>query len=138
MVRVLQLQLRMADRPLPRHIRYVSAGARPTTVRRVDPQTLEVTFPDGLLSNRELRPDRSRYLPMAPGTRVELEGYRVEVLADAPNAGPTRARFTFAKPLEDPSLAFYRWDERKFVPFVPPAMGEEVVVPGAVLPVGFE
>jgi hypothetical protein len=107
-------------------------------VLRTAPQTLEVTFQDGLLSNPELSPDRSRRLAMPPGTTVELEGFRVEVLADQLNAGPTRARFTFDKPLEHPSLAFYRWDERGFVPFSPPAIGQQVELPGAVLPVGFE
>lgn len=137
-VRIVQIGLRLAGGPLPRHIRFMSAGSKPTSVERTGPASLELTFPDGLFSNRELRPDRSRRLAMPPGTTVQLEGYRVEVLEAAPNAGPTRARFTFEKPLDDPSLAFYRWDERRFVPFVPPASGQRVVVPGAVLPVGFE
>jgi hypothetical protein len=137
-VRMVQIFMRMADAPLPAHIRNLSAGSKPTTVLRTGPQTLEITFHDGLLSNPELRPDRSRTLRMPAGTTVLLEGLHVEVLADLPDAGPTRARFTFDKPLEDPSFAFYRWAEREFVPFVPPPIGQQITLPGAVLPVGFQ
>jgi hypothetical protein len=135
-VRIVQLLMRLSDAPLPRHIRYISAGASKTTVRRVGPQTLEVEFENGLFSNPELRPERDRRIPMPAGTTVQLEGYRVEVVEARPNAGPTRARFTFDKPLEDPGLAFYRWGERSFVPFAVPPNGEPVVLPGAVMPIG--
>lgn len=137
-VRMLQIFMRMADEPLPAHIRNLSAGSKSTTVLRTGPNTLELTFQDGLLSNPELRPDRSRRLRMPAGTTVKLEGLQIEVLADLPDAGPTRARFSFDKALEDPSLAFYRWDERNFIPFTPPRIGEQQTLPGAVLPVGFE
>jgi hypothetical protein len=33
------------------------------------------------------------------------------------------------KPLEDPSLQWLRWDRREYVPFVPPKVGERVVLP---------
>ena len=137
-VRMVQIFMRMADAPLPAHIRNLTVGARPTNVTRTGPQTLELTFPDGLFTNPELRPDRSRRVRMPPGTRVELEGLRVEILDELPDGGPTRARFTFDKPLEDPSLAFYRWAERGFVPFTPPKVGDQTTLPGSVLPVGFE
>jgi hypothetical protein len=137
-VRVVQLFMRLSDEPLPRRVRYISAGAKPTTVRRAGANSLEVEFKDGLFSNPELRPERDRRLRMPPGSRVQLDGFYVEILADRPDAGPTRARFTFDKRLEDPSLAFYRWGERTFVPFAPPPLGEEVVLPGSRMPVGFE
>jgi hypothetical protein len=137
-VRMVQIFMRMADAPLPAHIRNLTVGGRPTSVLRTGPQTLELTFPDGLFTNPELRPDRSRRVRMPRGTIVELEGLRVEILEELPDAGPTRARFSFDKPLEDSSFAFYRWSERGFVPFTLPKLGEQVTLPGAVLPVGFE
>jgi hypothetical protein len=75
---------------------------------------------------------------MPAGTTCKLQGLQIEVLADLPDAGPTRARFSFDKPLEDPSLAFYRWDERTFIPFTPPRIGEQLTLPGAVLPGGIK
>lgn len=137
-VRVVQIFMRMTGEPLPARIRNLSVGARPTTVLRTGPQSLELTFPDGLFTNPELRPDRSRRVRMPAGSSVRMLGMQVEILEELPDAGPTRARFTFDKPLEDPSLAFYRWEERSFVPFAPPKLGEQTTLPGAVLPVGFE
>jgi hypothetical protein len=136
--RVLQIFMRMTDRPLPAHIRVLSAGSKPTTVLRTGPSTLEVSYPDGLFSRGELRPDRARMLRMPAGSQVQLKGLHIEVLAEQPDAGPTRVRFSFDKSLNDPSFAFYRWGEREFVVFAPPAVGEQTVLPGASLPVGFE
>lgn len=137
-VRVAQLFMRMADKRLPRHIRYISAGPGKTTLLRTGPRTLEVGFEGGLFSHPELRPERDPRLAMPPGTTVRLHGFQVDVLEARKDAGPTRVRVMFDRPLEDPSLAFYRWDERRFVPFAPPPVGARVELPGAVMPVGFE
>jgi hypothetical protein len=90
-VRVVQLYMRLSDAPLPRHLRYLSMGAKSTTLRRTGPQTLDVELEDGLFSNPELRADRDRHIAMPKDTTVQLEGFRVTVLEDAPDAGPTLA-----------------------------------------------
>jgi hypothetical protein len=137
-VRVVQLFMRMSDKPLPRRVRYISAGPRKTTFKRTAANTAEVEFEAGLFSSSELRPERHPHLRMPAGTTVQLEGCQIEVLADLPEAGPTRARFTFDKSLDDPALVLYRWQERRFVPFTPPRVGEAVVLQGSLEAVGFE
>jgi hypothetical protein len=136
-VRLVQLFKRIDGEPLPNRIRYISCGGQKTKIKRTGPSTLEVGFEGGLLSKYELGLHRDPRLEMPPGTKVRLEGFEVEVLHSVKNAGPDRARFTFDKPLEDPGIVFYRWSERRFVPFTPPALGAEVELPGAVAPVGF-
>ena len=69
---------------------------------------------------------------MTLGQRIELTGMSAEVITLTDDGRPSEARIRFAKPLEDPSLAWSRWDwgTSAYVPFVPPAVGETVQVPG--------
>jgi len=55
-----------------------------------------------------------------------------EVIALTDDGRPSEARIRFAKPLEDPSLAWLQWDwgRSAYLPFVPPAVGETVQIPG--------
>ena len=137
-VRLVQLTKRIAGAPLPKRIRALSgvpAGVPlPVLVTRTGERTLELHFRDGLLSppNSDLHRDRS--LPMPAGTEVHLSGFDVEVLTATVEGWPVDVKFTFDKPLEDPSLVFYRWKDRGFSLFTPPALGESVELPGASLP----
>jgi hypothetical protein len=47
---------------------------------------------------------------------------------------PGMRSFTFDQPLEDPSLAWDRWEDRGFLLFESPREGGQIVLPGAVLP----
>lgn len=63
--------------------------------------------------------------PLRAGDRVRLEGLDVEVL-EARAQGPTRLRFTFEAPLDDPSLLFLHWSGDAMRPFSPPPVGATV------------
>lgn len=131
-VRMVQLMKRVDGAPLPERFRTISCEPDGLTIARPSPTTLEVTFEHGLLSQplaNELH--RDRRIPMPVGTRVELSGFLVEVLHTTPDGRPDRVRFTFDKPLDDPSLAFVRFEQGRFVPFTPPVVGAVVEVPGA-------
>ena len=136
-VRIAYLFRHLSGEPLPSSVRYLASGPQATTLRRTGPNTLEAAFEGGLLQSRYLHLHRDPRLKMPVGAVVKLSGFSVEVLATSQASGPTRVRFTFAKPLEDPSLAFYRWDERQFVPFTPPGVGQERTLPAALMPVGW-
>ena len=137
-VRMVQFFKRIYGHPLPRRIRTISCGSQKTRVERTGPRTLEVTFEGGLISTPEVGLHRDPRFKLAPGSQVTLEGFQVEVLHSTEEKGPDRARFTFDKPLEDPSLVFYRWGERRYVRFVPPKLGEVVELPGAAVQLGLD
>jgi len=52
--------------------------------------------------------------PLLAGERVSLDHFTVDVLADD-GTWPTAARFTFDRPLDDPSLVFLAWRGGGFV-----------------------
>ena len=136
-VRIVQLMKRLDGKPLPRLFRAISCEPEPIRVMRTGLRTLEVHYERGLLS-KPMTDDlhRDARLAMPPGTQVKLTGFDVEVLHTTPDGRPDDVRFTFDVPLEDPDLVFYRWDEDKFVRFTPPAIGQQVALPGASAPLG--
>jgi hypothetical protein len=42
---------------------------------------------------------------------------------------PRRVRFTFDRPLEDPSYVWTRWEGFGYVPALPPPLGAKEVIP---------
>jgi hypothetical protein len=91
---------------------------------RVAPDTLELSCLDGaLLTSEWERLFRADNLPLSAGATVSLDGLTVEIVKD--DAGrPSRVRFRFDAPLDDPSLRFLEWRGRRLVPAALPAMGE--------------
>jgi hypothetical protein len=75
---------------------------------------------------------RGEAFPMTLGQRVELTGVSLEVTALTDDGRPSQARIRFTVPLEDPSLAWLQWNWEKgvYVPFILPAVGETVRIPG--------
>jgi hypothetical protein len=53
----------------------------------------------------------------------------VTVLALTPDGRPATMRFDFDAPLDDPRFVWLAWDQTRYVPFVPPAIGAEVELP---------
>jgi hypothetical protein len=91
---------------------------------RVAPDTLELSCLDGaLLTSEWERLFRADNLPLSAGATVSLDGLTVQIVKD--DAGrPSRVRFRFDAPLDDPSLRFLEWRGRRLVPAALPAMGE--------------
>jgi phage baseplate assembly protein gpV len=52
----------------------------------------------------------------------------VEILELTGDNRPAKAAFTFAVPLEDPSLRWMQYKDGSFISFTPPAIGESVVL----------
>ncbi len=117
-------------KPAPRAVRSLAPGVFPVTVRRSDERTLEVEADflgliDGLFRNEENA--------LVAGERVELERMTVRVLAVA-DGRPRKVAFRFEMPLEDKSLRWIRFRAGAFVPWMPPDVGEEVVLKAGWLP----
>lgn len=135
-VKLVQLDKRIHQKPLPRRIRALAFGYETVTVHRTDASTLELDYAGGILSLPFLELYRDRDIPMHAGDRVDLEGLRIEVLETMPDGRASKARFSFDTPLDAPSFKFVYWLDGGFRPWSPPAVGEKQVMPVASLALG--
>jgi hypothetical protein len=118
--------------PAPKRVRTLAPNPEcfrftpvPTEITRVDPQTLVVRPEGGYEARPVLRnPDN----PMRIGQRIQLAGMTVTITRLLPAGNPAAASFQFDIPLDDPSLCFLQWQDGRFIPFTPPAVGEKVVL----------
>jgi hypothetical protein len=142
------------NQPVPAHTRILAPGYFSVDVTRIDTHTVVVRPEHGYLilsgagagETQGVLPPihlvygyshgdeffRSDALPMTLGQRVELTGMCAEVTALTDDGRPSEARMRFTLPLEDPSLEWLQWDwgNSAYVPFMLPAVGETVRVPG--------
>ncbi len=66
--------------------------------------------------------------PFAVGDQVVLPAMEVTIL-EMDGDFPTRLRFRWGRPLDDPVFRFLTWELGKLVPFEMPAVGETVLLP---------
>ncbi|MCB9760789.1 MAG: hypothetical protein H6739_13185 [Alphaproteobacteria bacterium] len=120
--------------PRPRALRLLATGAGPFVVTREDPRTLRVRPAPGYLATELERMLRAPWDPMAVGDTVTLSDLAVTVTEVTADGRPQEARFTFARPLEDPSWILRRWEGDAMVAWTPPAVGETAVVSAGAEP----
>jgi hypothetical protein len=113
-------------RALPGPMRMLAATLAPTEIARVDPYTLEFRAPAGLTGDPTNRLYRDT--PMLPGETVTLSDMRATVLEVDESGAPRAVSFRFTTPLDDPARAWIAWEEGRFVPFTPPALGGVVTL----------
>jgi hypothetical protein len=118
----------LENRPLPLHIRALSAGPAPTELRREDARTLVLRAEGGMLTGPLGRLFRGPTLPMRAGDRVDLTGVTVETIRVTGDGRPLEVRFRFSVPLEDASLRWVRWEKDGFVPMELPPIGKTVTL----------
>lgn len=135
-VKLVQLDKRIGEKPLPRRIRALAFGYETVTVHRTDASTLELDYAGGILSLPFLELYRDRHIPMHVGDRVDLEGLKIEVLETMPDGRASKARFAFDTPLDSPQFKFVYWLDGGFRPWTPPPVGEKQVMPVASLALG--
>ncbi len=119
-------QVRLAHGyPAPARAWPLASGLLPLPIIRIDEHTVDIECKRGLLPPILNHVLRGSSHPMRVGQRIALSGMSVEVLALADdNWQPSRARFTFSVPLDDPSLLLLQWKKGKLIPYTPPAVGE--------------
>lgn len=122
----------------PKHFRWLSAGATPLSVTRLDPHTLRLAQRDGFLPSMSERMLRSIDRPFSVGEEVELQGLRITVEALTPDGRPAQVRYHFDRPLEDPHFLWARWDGTQFIPYQPPRVGAPDNLPGHPLLQSFD
>jgi hypothetical protein len=121
-----QLQRRATGQPLPRRWRALAFGPERVTVARRDARTLELRYAGGILTHPFLELYRDRRVAMTPGQSVRLEGLEIVVSEVTPDGRLTRALFTFDTSLDSASFKLFHWSDGKFVPFLPPGVGDSV------------
>jgi hypothetical protein len=117
------------DHPMPRHLRVLTSSLfRPVKIHRPDVKTIVVQPEYGYYALILDALFRDKKHPFSVGDRVELTGMTVEILELTGDNRPAKAAFTFAVPLEDPSLRWMQYKDGSFISFTPPAIGESVVL----------
>lgn len=139
--------------PVPRRFRVLASGVYPLRLTRLNERTLALRCEGGgilqpvgtwdvpgqpkdpvfsvnylaLVMDRVFRSD-SRPFTVGETSVSELMTARVVELA--PGGGVREVHFTFDVPLEDEALRWVRFQEREYVEFTPPAVGQSVDLAG--------
>ena len=118
----------LRDETIPRRVRILAPDAMAVRITRTDAHTLSIraeylaTLLDGVF--------RDTSNPFAQGERIDLSGLSITITDVTSGGRPLEASFTFAVPLEDPSL---RWFEARsgggFNSFTPPGVGNTISLP---------
>ncbi len=114
----------LAGAPYSPRVRALAASPAPVEVRRRDERTLAVRIEGGLYGGTLGRLFRDADRPLVPGDEVELSDFRARIVATDATGSPTELVYSFAAPLDDPSLRWVAYRDGAFVPFVPPPIGE--------------
>jgi hypothetical protein len=117
------------SQPMPRHLRILTSSLfQPVKVYRRDAKTLEVQPEYGYYAFILDALFRDKQHPFSVGDRIELTGMAAEITKLTRDGRAAEAAFTFAVPLEDPSLRWLQYKNGSFVPFTPPTIGETNVL----------
>jgi hypothetical protein len=116
--------------PSPARVRLLAACFSDLRVSRLDATTVRVRPEKGFLGNELVRIARGPSRPFRPGDEIALSDLRARVHEVTPDGRPAEVDFTFAVPLEDPSLLWRRVQAGgALVPWSPPALGESQLLP---------
>jgi hypothetical protein len=128
----LLLELVDRHRVAPRAVLGMAPGFLAMDVQRKDASTLTVRT-DGPLDYLLVN-SLTHEVKLTMGKVIQLSDVRIEITHVLPDGNADGADFRFAKPLEDPSLRFVRWEKTKLVPFALPPLGETVHIDGQPFP----
>ena len=127
--------LHLWDRPAPATWHVLAMGDRRLVVRRADERSLELSsLGRPLLDQPQETLFRPPSAPLALGEEIDLGLLTARVVHLHPSGGPDAVRFTFDRPLGDPSLVVLAAGPEGLQPFVLPEPGRATVVPPPELP----
>jgi hypothetical protein len=136
-VKFVQLERRIAEKPLARRFRALSFGPQPVVLLRETARSLVLEYPHGLVDTAFMEMFRDSRIRMRTGEHVRLQGLDIEVLATTADGRLQRVRFGFDTPLDSPMLCFYAWANGVgFVPLQLPAIGARVELAAAPVELG--
>jgi hypothetical protein len=120
--------------PRARGWRVLAMGTAQYAIKRTAADTLEVVSASPMFANFAAAMFRGHHRSLAAGSVVRVDGMTVTTV-DASPQGPRHASFRFDRPLDDRSLRFYVAFPDGLVPLPIPAVGEQLVLPPAAVPV---
>ncbi len=124
------MQRQVSGLPRPRRMRVLATCFADVHVSRLDATTLRLRPERGFLDHEWLRMVRGLSRPFRPGDEVALSDMRARVREVTADGRPAEVDFTFAVPLEDPSLLWTRLQAGgALIPWSPPAVGESQRLP---------
>ena len=125
MVAYMPVMRAFAGEPVPRRVRTLSSGGTDVQVYRRGEKCLVVRPRGGYFTFYFDKLFRNEQHPLKLNEKIMMNGMTAEVTEITDDKRPAEAAFYFDVPLEDKSLRWLQWKEGKFVPFVPPPVGEQ-------------
>ncbi len=122
-----------AGGPEPASLHQLHAGHSALTVARIDDRTLELTATPGYANRRIERLFTSPGWAARAGEARRVGPLRVTVREVDAHGWPTRVRFAFGEALESKRYAWRVWQGQRVEPWMPPAVGQRVELPGLSL-----
>jgi hypothetical protein len=121
----------VSNQPMPRHFRVLTSSLfQPMEIHRPDINTLVIKPGYGYYAYVLDSLFRNYQHPFSVGDKVELTGMTVEITELTGDNRPAEAAFTFEVPLEDTSLRWLQYKDGDFVSFIPPDVGQTVILEG--------
>lgn len=119
------LQIARAARGVPRpdHLYWLASSSSEIQVERVGERSLRVTQAEGFLRRPEETHYRAQVDDLPAGTRITRAGMQIEIERSEPDQRPRSVLFHFAEALESPRYLLRVYQEKKLVPWQPPAAG---------------
>jgi hypothetical protein len=117
--------------PRPRYQHIISSAVTEISVERLDAFTLRLQQREGFVRDPISRLIWSERRPFHVGEQIAQSDMIVTVGAVTEDQRPLSIDIHFARPLEDPGFLWVQWVDTRSERFVPPAIGQRVVLPGA-------
>jgi hypothetical protein len=125
----LQIARESRGQARPRHLRWLATGLTAVQLTRLDTHSLRVEPEGGFLQFTVDQMLRDAAHAFRAGERVRLSGVSFVIERLNAQGRPAAVRAEFERPLEDPTLLWYRWSGLGLVPYAPPRLGESVTLP---------
>jgi hypothetical protein len=116
-------------RSRPHGLRWLATGGSDVRIERIDLRTLRVRPTGGFLALPSERMQRNPKNRMPIGYTVRFSDLSIEITSLTPDGRPAEILARFERPLEDASYELYAWQEKRFVLFSPPKVGQAVLLP---------
>ncbi len=119
----------VTGQPIPARIRGLAPGLVPSTLTRLDNDTLVIQPAGGYFTGYDaVFRDPSSH-PFRVGQIVELSDVQIEILAITTDGRPDRVAFHFKVPLESDTFRWLEWVSGHYVPFSLPSVGQTLTLP---------